>query len=74
MDDDRLERRRAGGGATRRTFGGDALALDQEDGLVGLALVLSAIAFNEHAAASVAEADGGGKRNCNILGTTLKTP
>ena len=56
MDYDRLERRRARGGATRRTFGRDALTLDQEDGLVGFALVLGAVAFDEHAAASVAEA------------------
>jgi hypothetical protein len=63
MDHHRLGRRGAGGGATGRTFGGDALTLDQEDGLVGFALVLGAIAFDEHAAASVAEAGAGGKDN-----------
>jgi len=72
MDYDRLERRRASGGATRRTFGGDAFTLDQEDGLVGLAVVLGAIALDEHAEASVAEVGAGGKRYCNILETTLK--
>ena len=59
MDYHRLARRRASGGATWRTFGGDAFTLDQEDGLVGLARVLGAIAFDEHAEASVAEAGGG---------------
>jgi hypothetical protein len=72
MDYDRLERRRASGGATRRTFGRDALTLNQEDGLVGFAVVLGAIAFDEHAEASVAEVGAGGKRNDNILETTLK--
>lgn len=72
MDYDRLERRRARGGATRRTLGRDALTLDQEDGLVGFTLVLGAIAFDEHAAASVAQAGVGGKGYYNILETTLK--
>ena len=72
MDYDRLERRRASGGATRRTFGEDAFTLDQEDGLVGFALVLGAIAFDEHAAASVAEAGAGSKGYYNILETTHK--
>ena len=72
MDYDRLGRRRASGGATRRTFAGDAFTLDQEDGLVGLAVVLGAIALDEHAEASVAEVGAGGKRYCNILETTLK--
>ena len=72
MDYHRLERRRASGGATGRTFGGDAFTLDQEDGLVGFALVLGAIAFDEHAAASVAEAGAGGKSYYNILETTHK--
>ena len=72
MDYDRLERRRASGGATGRTFGGHALTLDQEDGLVGRALVLGAIAFDEHAGASVAEVRAGGKGYYNILETTLK--
>ena len=72
MDYDRLARRRAGGGATGRTFGRDAFTLDQEDGLVGFALVLSAIAFDEHSAASVAEARAGGKDYYNALETTLK--
>ena len=72
MDYDRLARRRASGGATRRTFGGDAFTLDQEDGLVGFALVLGAIAFDEHAAASVAEAGAEGKGYYNLLETTHK--
>jgi hypothetical protein len=72
MDYDRLERRRARGGTTGRTFGGDAFTLDQEDGLVGFALVLGAIAFDEHAEASVAEAEAGGKGYYKILETTLK--
>ena len=72
MDHDRLGRRRAGGGATGRTFGGNAFPLDQEDGLVGLAVVLGAIAFDEHAEASLAEAGAGGKRNDNLLETTHK--
>ena len=71
MDYDRLERRRVSGGSTRRTFGGDAFTLDQEDGLVGFALVLGAIAFDEHAA-SVAEAGAGGKGYYNLLETTHK--
>ena len=57
---------------TGRTFGGHALTLDQEDGLIGLALVLGAIAFDEHAGASVAELRAGGKGYYNILETTLK--
>jgi hypothetical protein len=73
MDDHRLERRRARGGATGRTFGRDTFTLDQEDGLVGFALVLGAIAFDEHAAASVAEAGARSKDYFNILETTLKT-
>ena len=73
MDHDRLERRRAGGGATGWTFGGHAFTLDQEDGLVGFALMLGAIAFDEHAAASLAEVAAGGKRYYNILETTHKT-
>jgi hypothetical protein len=72
MDYDRLERRRASGGATGRTFGGDAFTLDQEDGVVGFALVLGAIAFDEHATASVAESGAGGKDYYNILETTHK--
>jgi hypothetical protein len=72
MDYDRLERRRASGGATGRTLSGDAFTLDQEDGLVGFALVLGAIAFDEHATASVAEAGARGKDYYNILETTLK--
>ena len=72
MDYDRLKRRRASGGATRRTFGGNAFALDQEDGLVGFTVVLGAIAFDEHADASVGEAGAGGKRNDIILETTHK--
>ena len=59
MDYDRLERRRAGGGATGRTFGGDAFTLDQEDGLVGFALVLGAIAFDEHAGSQRGGSGGG---------------
>jgi hypothetical protein len=46
--------------------------LDQEDGLVGLAVVLGAIAFDEHAGARLAEVGAGGKRYYNILETTLK--
>jgi hypothetical protein len=72
MDYHRLERRRVSGGATGRTFGGDASTLDQENGLVGFALVLGAIALDEHAAASVAEAGAGGKDYYNLLETTLK--
>src|ERR1035438_5410313 len=72
MDYDRLERRRPSGGATRRTLGGDAFTLDQENRLVGFAFVLGAIAFDEHASASVAEAGAGGKGYYNILETTHK--
>jgi hypothetical protein len=72
MDYHRLERRRASGRATGRTFGRDALTLDQEDGLVGFALVLGTIAFDEHAAASLAEARPGGKDYYNVLETTVK--
>ena len=72
MDYDRLEGRRPSGGATGRTLGGDALTLDQENRLVGFAFVLSAIAFDEHAAASVAEAGAGGKGYYNQLETTHK--
>jgi hypothetical protein len=74
MDYNRLERRRACGGTTGRTFGRDAFTLDQEDGLVGFALVLGAIAFDEHAEASVTEAGARGKGYYNILETTLKGP
>jgi len=74
VDHDRLGRRRAGGRATGRTFGGDAFTLDQEDGLVGFTIVLGAIAFDEHAGANVAEVGAGGKRNNNILETTHKAP
>jgi hypothetical protein len=70
MDYDRFKRRGANGGATRRTFGGDAFALDQEDGLVGFAAMLGAIALDEHVEASVAEAGAGGKGYYNILETT----
>jgi hypothetical protein len=72
MDHDRLGRRRAGGGATGRTFGGNAFTLDQEDRLIGFAVVLGAIAFDEHAAASVAEVEAGGKGYYNLLETTHK--
>ena len=71
MNYDRLERRPASSGATRRTLGGDAFTLDQKDGLVGFAAVLGAIAFDEHAEASVAKVGAGGKRTYNILETTL---
>jgi hypothetical protein len=40
--------------------------------LVGFAVVLGAIAFDKHAQASLAEAGMGGKRNYNLLATTLK--
>ena len=73
MDYHRLERRRASSRATRRTFGGDAFTLDQEDGLVGFALVPGAIALDEHAEASVAEAGAGDKHTYNLLETTLNT-
>jgi hypothetical protein len=43
MDHDRLGLRCARGGATGRALGGDAFTLDQEDGLVGLAVVLGAV-------------------------------
>jgi hypothetical protein len=46
--------------------------LDQEDGLVGFAVVLGAIAFDKHAGASVAEVAAGGKRNNTLLETTLQ--
>ena len=72
MDHDRLGRRRAGGGTTGRTFGRDAFTLDQEDGLVGFAVVLGAIAFDKHADASLAKAGTGGKRNNSLLETTPK--
>jgi hypothetical protein len=72
MDHDRLGRRCARGGATGRALGGDAFTLDQEDGLVGLAVVLGAVAFDKHAEASVAEVAAGGKCNNNLLETTLK--
>jgi hypothetical protein len=72
MNYDRLGRRRASGGATGWTFAGDAFTLDQKNGLVGFALVLGAIAFDEHAAASVAEAGAGSKGYYNILETTHK--
>ena len=72
MDYDRFERRCARGGATRRTLGRDAFTLDQEDGLVGFAVVLGAITFDKHAAASLAEVGPGGKRNNSLLETTLK--
>jgi hypothetical protein len=72
MDHDRLGRRGAGGGATGRTFGRDTLTLDQEDGLVGFAVVLGTIAFDKHAGASVAEVAVGGKRNNTLLETTLQ--
>ena len=67
MDYDRLGWRHASGGATRRTFAGDTFTLDQENGLVGFALVLGAIAFDEHAEASVVEVGAGGKRYYNVL-------
>jgi hypothetical protein len=73
MDYDRLERRCPSGGASGRTLGGDAFTLDQENRLVGFAFVLGAIAFDKHAAASVAEAEAGGKGYYNILETTHKT-
>jgi hypothetical protein len=73
VDHDRLGRKRAGSGTTGRTFGRDALTLDQEDGLVGFAVVLGAIAFDEHAGTSVGEAGAGGKRNNNLLETTHKS-
>ena len=59
MDHDRLGRRRAGGGAAGRAFGGDAFALDEEDGLVGFAAVLGAIAFDEHAGRQRGGSGGG---------------
>ena len=74
MDYDRLERRRARGRSTGRTLGGDAFTPDQGDRLVRLAFVLGAIAFDEHAAASVVEAGPGGKGYYNILETTHKAP
>jgi hypothetical protein len=40
--------------------------------LIGFAVVLGAIAFDEHAAASLAEVVAGGKRTYNILETTQK--
>ena len=72
MDHDRLGRGRAGGGAAGRAFGRDAFALDQQDRLVGLAVVLGAIAFDEHVGPSVAEARRGSKSNIHILETTHK--
>jgi hypothetical protein len=72
MDHDRLGRRGTGGGATGRTFGRDTLTLNQEDGLVGFAVVLGAIAFDKHAGASVAQVAAGGKRNNTLLETTLQ--
>ena len=60
------------GGASRRTFGGDAFALHQKDGLVGFAREQGVIAFDEHAEASVRQEGAGGKRNANML--TLKYP
>jgi hypothetical protein len=41
--------------------------------LVGFAVVLGAIAFDEHAGTSVGEAGAGGKRNNNLLETTHKS-
>ena len=72
MDHDRLGRRRAGGGATGPTFGGNAFTLNQEDRLIGFAAVLGAIAFDKHAGASLAEVEAVGKRYYNILETTHK--
>ena len=55
MAHDRLGRRRRGGRAARRTFGGNALALDHEDGLLSPAGALGAVAFDEQAGPTVAE-------------------
>ena len=70
MDHDGLARRRGGGGATRGALGGDALALDQQDGPIGFVVVLRPIAFDEHAGRSLRESAAGGKHNINLLETT----
>ena len=72
VDHDGPARRRAGGGATRGALGGDALALDQQDGPIGFVVVLGLIAFDEHAGRSLRESAAGGKPNSNILETTRK--
>ncbi len=69
MDHHRLGRRRARGGVAGRAFGGDAFALDEQDGLIGFAGVPGAIAFEEHAGRS------GGRQGINhLLETTLQPP
>ena len=72
VDHDGLARRRAGGGAPRGALGGDALALDEQDELIGFVVVLGPIAFDEHAGRSLRQSAAGGKHNSNILETTQK--
>jgi hypothetical protein len=70
MDHEGPGRRRAGSGATGRAFGGDTLALDKQDGLIGFIAMPGSVAFDEHAGRSVTVTEGGGKNNNNILETT----
>ena len=70
MDHDGLARRRASSGATRGALGGDALALDEQDGLIRFIAALCAVAFDERAGRSLREAEAGSKHNNNELETT----
>ncbi len=72
MDHDRLTWWRAGGGASGSAFGGDELALDEEGGRIGSAIVPGAIAFDEHAGEREAEGKAGDKNNINFLETTVR--
>ena len=69
MNDHRSRRERSGGGASRRAFGRDTLALYQQDGLVVFASQDGVIAFDEHDAGSIGAETAG----CNIIIPLLET-
>ena len=70
MDHDRLGRRTVRPWPARRALGGDPLALDQQNGLVGLACQPRAVAFDEHVEGRLTDCRAEGKNNMQLLETT----